>query len=248
LSSVPSRGDLYDWEQANVLGRSDQDLPFYLELALATGGPVLELACGTGRLTAPLGRAGFPVVGLDLDTDMLTVARRRCAGLPVWFVRGDMRAFALGRRFPLVVVPYNGLQLLLTPEDRHACFTAIADALGPAGRVAFELHDFLTGVQTLDVPPEPLAQGSLGHATVTLHAGVTHDLGRRVTTYRRRFEIERPGAPPHSVGHDIRLYSYAEGEVEALLRSVGLDGTAEPSGAAVRWVAGRITDGHDQGG
>ena len=248
MSSDLSRGELYDWEQGNVLGRSDQDLPFYLELTLAAGGPVLELACGTGRLTAPLARAGAAVVGLDLDADMLRVAQRRCAGLPASLVRGDMRRFAFGRRFPLVIVPYNGLQLLLSSDDRRTCLEGIVQALAPGGTVAFELHDFLAGVQTLDVPPEPLAQGPLGDATVTLHAGVVHDLEHRVTTYRRRFQIDVPGGPTRSVDHDIRLYSYVDGEVEALLSSAGLAGTAQPAGAAVRWVAGRISDRHDQGG
>jgi SAM-dependent methyltransferase len=248
LSSDPSRGDLYDWEQANVIGRSDQDLPFYVELALATGGPVLELASGTGRLTAPLARAGFTVIGVDLDPDMLGVARRRCAGLPVSLVRADMRRFHVARPVPLVVVPYNGLQLLLTADDRRACLAAVAAALAPGGRFAFEVRDFLAGVQTTEVPSEPLLEAPLGDASVTLYAGVVHDLERRVTTYQRRFDIAAADGTVRSVAHDIALYSFADGEVEALLAEAGLTGAAQPAGSAVRWVAGRISDRPDQGG
>jgi SAM-dependent methyltransferase len=246
LSFVPSRGDLYDWEQAHVLGRSDQDLPFYLEQALATGGPVLELGCGTGRITGGLTGAGFEVVGLDVDAQMMDVARRRQLGAQL--VEADMRRFALHRRFPLVIVPYNGLQLLLSHDDRVRCLRAIEGHLAEGGRVAFEVHDFLTGVQTTEIAPEPLATAPLGDSTVTLHAGLRHDLERRVSTYTRRFEVTDAGGATQNVDHDIALYSYVEGELAALLQGAGLTGTSARTGTVERWVATRIAERSGQGG
>src|SRR5688572_17319867 len=65
----------YDWENARTLGR--RDVPFWRNLARHVGGPVLELGCGTGRISIPLGRAGVPLVGIDRSAPMLDRARQR---------------------------------------------------------------------------------------------------------------------------------------------------------------------------
>src|SRR6185503_3375325 len=83
----------YDWENARTLGK--RDVPFWRNLALHTGGRVLELGCGTGRMSLPLGRAGVDLVGVDRSDPMLTRARTRVrrARLTsrVRLIRGDIR-------------------------------------------------------------------------------------------------------------------------------------------------------------
>jgi SAM-dependent methyltransferase len=83
----------YDWENARTLGR--RDVPFWRTVALNCGGPVLELGCGTGRISIPLARAGVPLVGLDRSAPMLARARQRVRRArlahPVSLVRGDIR-------------------------------------------------------------------------------------------------------------------------------------------------------------
>jgi SAM-dependent methyltransferase len=59
----------YDWENAQTMAR--RDVPFWRRVALAAEGPVLELGCGTGRVTLPIARAGVPVIGIDLSSPML---------------------------------------------------------------------------------------------------------------------------------------------------------------------------------
>src|SRR5438874_13795853 len=65
----------YDWENARTLGR--RDVPFWRMLALQSDGPVLELGCGTGRISIPLARAGVSLVGIDRSDAMLARARQR---------------------------------------------------------------------------------------------------------------------------------------------------------------------------
>ena len=65
----------YDWENAQTLGR--RDVPFWRRVASKAGGPVLELGCGTGRISIPLARAGVPLVGIDRSAPMLDRARQQ---------------------------------------------------------------------------------------------------------------------------------------------------------------------------
>src|ERR1700716_2101315 len=87
----------YDWENAQTLGR--RDVPFWRRVAAGADGPVLELGCGTGRVSRPLARAGVELVGIDRSAPMLDRARRRITKSPTFqlakglrFVRGDIRA------------------------------------------------------------------------------------------------------------------------------------------------------------
>ena len=200
-----SRAELYDWELAHVSGRSRQDLAFYANLAARTGGTVVELACGTGRLTVPL-----DAVGLDVDTDMLTRARRRGARR---LVCADMRRFALGRRFGLVAIPYNSIQLLLHAEDRTACLRCAARHLLPGGVVALETTDFQLGAVRAEVGPELLATAE----GVTLHGSLTHDRATRTTTYHRRFEDG-----DCTLVDEVRLRCLDGEELAALVATAGL--------------------------
>ena len=126
---------------------------FYLEEARRVGGPVLELACGTGRLTIPLARAGLEIVGLDASPAMLAQAKQKsaAAGGDVSFVSGDMRCFDLGRSFGVVLVSCNSLGHLTEPEDLQACLAAIRRHLAPGGVLAFDV--VLPDLRHL-VPPE----------------------------------------------------------------------------------------------
>ena len=122
-----------------------EDIPFWVEEAQASGGPVLELACGTGRVAIPIAQAGVPVVGLDNSSAMLKVARAKARRLKLGtdllrFVRGDMRDFSLGgRRFPLVIIPFRSFQALLSVADQHQALAAIREYLERSGRLIFSL-------------------------------------------------------------------------------------------------------------
>lgn len=112
------------------------DVDFYIDCAHRFGGPILELACGTGRLTIPLARAGFTVCGLDLSPTMLAEAQRKSHGLapaPRW-LSGDMRDFALGERFGLIIIAFNSIAHLYTRDDAERCLAAVRQHLAADGR------------------------------------------------------------------------------------------------------------------
>jgi SAM-dependent methyltransferase len=136
----PRTAETYD---AGMGAEADamNDTPFYVGLAreaAAQDMAVLELGCGTGRVTIPIAREGIDVVGLDNAPAMLDVARRKAAadGLDVTWVEADMRDFDLGRRFGLVIIPYRSFLHLLTDEDQRSCLAAVHRHLLPGGRLA----------------------------------------------------------------------------------------------------------------
>lgn len=128
--------DTYDIESSD-----DTGVAFYSGLARETGGPVLDIACGTGRVSIPIARLGFAVTGLDIVPGMLDLARRKSAGLPARWVEGDARAFALGERFRLVFITGNAFQAFLTRAEQEALLARVRAHLHDEGLFAFETRN-----------------------------------------------------------------------------------------------------------
>jgi len=121
------------------------DVPFYVELAEQAGGPVLEIACGTGRVMLPAARKGIEIHGVDNSAPMLAVLREHVAKESpevqrrVHLYQGDMREFRLGREFPLVMIPFRPMQHMLTVDDQVSALQTEAAHLGPGGTLAFDV-------------------------------------------------------------------------------------------------------------
>lgn len=114
---------------------------FYEGLAREFGGPVLELGCGTGRVTIPMARAGFAITGLDLDTGMLERAISKSTDLPVRWLQGDFTSFQLGEQYRLVFITANAWQHLLDRTAQEAALARVREHLAPGGVFAFETRN-----------------------------------------------------------------------------------------------------------
>lgn len=127
--------------------RDRQDVSFYVEMARKSGGPVLELGCGTGRVLIPTAQAGIEITGLDYSERMLSFCRQKLSSQPkeaqerVELVQGDMRQFGLGQKFNLVTIPFRPFQHLLTVEDQMACLQCIHSHLFDQGYLIFDMYN-----------------------------------------------------------------------------------------------------------
>ena len=139
-----SIAELYDHV---VPYRERQDVGFFMEAARESGGPVLELGCGTGRVLIPTAREGIQITGLDLSPDMLKICRERlkqeakAVRSRVHLVQGDMRSFELSRTFKLVTLPFRPFQHLTTVEEQLACLDCIHRHLEPGGRMILDIFN-----------------------------------------------------------------------------------------------------------
>lgn len=125
--------------------RRRHDVLWYAERAKESGGPVLELGCGTGRVTFGIAEAGVDVVGVDRMEPMLERARARAAKKPrrvrerIEWCRGDVTSLRMDRRFPLVVAPFNTWMHLYTRPQLEAGLATVAEHLAPGGRFLFDV-------------------------------------------------------------------------------------------------------------
>ena len=133
------------YDQAYAVKKDLVDLPFYLELAQSCGGPVLEIACGTGRVLLPIARAHIPIDGVDNSLAMLAILKEHIKNeLPevrerIRLHKGDMREFRLSRKYPLVIIPFRPMQHMRTVEDQVNALRAAAFHLGTDGILAFDV-------------------------------------------------------------------------------------------------------------
>jgi SAM-dependent methyltransferase len=141
----------YDLENADFI----EDLDFWVDLARESGGPVLELGCGSGRVTQQIARAGVTVVGLDNSPAMLDLARAKLNLKPAVAARaalllGGMTDFDIARLtglgpnpapsgFALIIVPFNTFMHLLTASEQLALLACARRHLAPGGRLVMDL-------------------------------------------------------------------------------------------------------------
>lgn len=134
---------LYDLDPREI---TRDDIAFYRSRAKALGGPVLELGCGTGRVSIPLAEDGNEIWALDLSDEMLAQLQDKLKHLSpaavqrLHMVHGSMSGFDLGRKFDLIIVPFRAFQALSERADQKSCLECVTKHLSERGR--FVMHVF----------------------------------------------------------------------------------------------------------
>jgi SAM-dependent methyltransferase len=138
-SPYDSIASLYDRWNTSVV----EDIDFYTEEAVRSGGPVLELGVGTGRIAIPIAQAGIPVIGVDSSAPMLERCRERAQAAEVGELldlrRGDLRDPPVSERVPLAISPFRAFLHLLSNQERRLALARIGNLLRPGGRLVFDV-------------------------------------------------------------------------------------------------------------
>mgnify|MGYP001326110052 CR=1 FL=1 len=137
ISDFDQWANLYD----RVYDDVKCDIPFYLNQASNIGGSVLELGCGTGRVTIPMAELGIDVTGVDLSPIMVCKLREKAANSGVILKSHvmDMRHLSLDQIYQLVVIPYRGFQTLLDVESQEKCLNSIHRHIEDGSKVIVDM-------------------------------------------------------------------------------------------------------------
>lgn len=225
----PFVAEFYD-ETTPYRGREDVD--FFVEEARRSGGPVLELGSGTGRVLIPTARAGVPITGLDGAEPMLERCRVRLAAespetrARVELVRADMRDFALGRTFPLITCPFRPFQHLLTVADQISCLQAVRRHLGPGGQLILDLFNPSLTVLTdpaLDAEfgSEPEFVTADGRKVIRRLRFTQRDLVNQINHAEIIFHVTHPDGRAEKLVHAFQIRYLFRYEAEHLLARCG---------------------------
>jgi ubiquinone/menaquinone biosynthesis C-methylase UbiE len=186
----------YDWENAQTLGR--RDVPFWRRVAAGVEGLVLELGCGTGRVTIPLAKSGVDVVGVDRSAPMLVRLRARVARSrsgtagSLSAVRCDIRRLPFRRNsFAMAVAPYGVLQSLTRERDLTQTLESVARVLPRGATFGLDLVPDVPNWREYDDKVQLKGRTGDG-AHLTLVESVRQDRRRRLTTFQQEY-IERRG-------------------------------------------------------
>lgn len=225
---------LYDLDVSEDPG----DVDLYLALAGRTGGPVLELGVGSGRIAVPLADAGLQVVGVDADEAMLRRARTRAAAAGVEsrveLVLGDVRTcvHAAAGTFSLAVLGLNSLFLLGDRRDQGAAVRTLAAHLAPGGLAVVDVWlpdaDDLARFDGRLIREWVRSDPGSGE-TVTKTGSAVHDAATGVVRLTTVFEQGTEGTPPRRWVREDRL---------RLVTADALVGYVEAAGLEVETMAG----------
>lgn len=188
--------DFYDWENAQTLDR--RDVRFWQDMARRARGTVLELGCGTGRVTLPVARTGARIVGVDRSAEMLSHARRRVNRAPVTrkpsLVRADIRSlpFRKATRFDLVMAPYGILQSLVREADLNATLASVSQVLARGGIFGLDLVPDLPVWKEYRNQVRFRGQRKGSESRITLVESVRQDRKKGLTIFDQQY-IERRG-------------------------------------------------------
>jgi SAM-dependent methyltransferase len=211
------------------------DLAFWAALADELGGPVLDVGAATGRVAIELARRGHEVWAVDPSPDMRAELLAALAGEDaavagrVRVRDGRLEGLSLGRRFPLVVVAMNTMQVLLGEEDRRAAFASLAEHLAPGGRIAFDVARVSPAEAAASIGFEvPIGEHRPAGGGTIVQTSWYEDVDARTSTARFAIRIvdERPGAPPELRERRHEVHLYAPEEIDRLAAGAGLTAVA----------------------
>ena len=218
-SSIFYDGRHYDLRYSYLV----EDIPFLLRQIERYGGPVLELACGTGRIAIPAALKGIAVVGMDFMESMLAVGKRKAQaqGANVEWVNADCCDFSLGRKFSVIIFPFNSLSHITERKRIEQCFSCvqyhlkedgvfILDYLNP--KMELLLRDSLVRY------PASEYNDPDGKGKVVLTVSTNYDAAKQVNNVTWHYSI---GNTSEEIDEELPMRIYFPQELDSLLEYNG---------------------------
>ncbi|MGY5877106.1 MAG: class I SAM-dependent methyltransferase [Candidatus Thorarchaeota archaeon] len=212
-------GEFYD------LFASNEDIPFYIELARKQGSPILDVAAGSCRVSLELAREGLDVHALEKSPSMLSAARKKLEEVAseisqrVALVEGDMSDFALDEKFALIIIP-TSFGHALTTDEQLSTLRCIKDHLRDDGLFVLDLYTNIAHLDRIGFrdPPASLPDGRVVTRSGEIAVNMSQQLMRIDLTYHVRHADGKEDTLEVSSGTAM----ISDREVDLLLRMTGL--------------------------
>jgi 2-polyprenyl-3-methyl-5-hydroxy-6-metoxy-1,4-benzoquinol methylase len=219
LQSLYRDGRYYDLEFEGW----SADIPFYTALVEQKPGTVLELCCGTGRVTIPLAKLNVPVTGLDLMPKMLEQAEfnSQAAGVEIEWMQADITRFLIGRQFDWVFLPFNSMQHLQTWEDLRSMLACVRKHIKPSGAFAFDIvNPYFPDLTSEFSSPRKVKEfdDPDGKGRVQIEVSHAYDSAKRIARHKLSYSI---GEHRNVRQEEIVLNCFDPGELERFLEENG---------------------------
>jgi len=218
------RGSISEWYD-RLLESETNDIEFYKRIAVETGGKVLELACGTGRLLVPIRQQGVDIEGLDISADMLDMCRQKLAAqkLTAPLYEQDMTSFDIGQRYQTIFISGGSFQLIEDLDEALATLKRICAHLHPGGRLVLDIF----------CPWDQIRRGQEGQWQIRRRATNTNqdelwcyecshfDLEEQMQRMRTKYELYKHNQLVHTSCGEMNLRWYGKHEFILMLEKAG---------------------------
>ncbi len=217
----------YDASEA-ALRRDSGDVAFYLALARKSGGPVLELGCGSGRVLLAIARDGIACTGVDSSAPMLRELRRKKPPRNLTLRRAAMESFSLpGQRFGLIFSAFRAFQHLHEPAAQLACLARVREHLAPGGTLAFDVSaPYLPAIAPAEIPEFEEMRFTRGREEIVRRSRARIDHVRQIVHIFFRYDRRRRGRRLAVRRASFRQRYFFRYELEHLLARAGFDRVA----------------------
>ena len=197
------------------------DIPFYINKAVQYGEPILELACGTGRITIPIAEKGISITGLDLLNTMLTEAKRKSkeTGTEIEWFDADMTNFDLNKKFNLILMPGCAFNWLLDLESVEKCLTSIKRHLNPNGGFIFDAFNPDLNLLVRDPSktyPNAKYQDPDGGGLIIVSENTRYNKTTQIIAVRLSYSIG-----DKTISNEMKLRIFFPQELDAILKYNG---------------------------
>ncbi len=214
----------YDFDPRGVF---TEDIPFYLEYSNNTSNKkVLELACGTGRITIPIARSGCHITGLDLSDSMLAVLNSKLDQLPdiqqkVTIVKGNMSNFNLNEKFDLIIIPFRALQVLTTEDAVKTCLNCVKDHLADNGIFIFDVFSPYKNLDENWVYAPKIQWEAInhlnGHKIIKFDEGYKIDIENQIIFVKQTYREESNGQLIQEADDFLKMKYYYNNQLRSLI-------------------------------
>jgi SAM-dependent methyltransferase len=223
LNEMIDHDNLEEFRDAQTYDLEDEgyeeDYPLTEQWARSLGGPLLDLACGTGRTALHMAELGYQVTGVDIVPEMIARARQKAAerAVSIEWVVADARTFHLQKQFPFIYMLENAFQFFLTREDQEALLARVREHLLPKGCFLFETRNPSPRnlLQVRRPEPQKFTTPDGGQLVVTEQQH--YDPMTQIQHYTRYLKFLHPEGQQEEKTHHTALRYVFPQEIEALL-------------------------------